>query len=261
MPLPSLIFRHLALSVLCFLALASAGQAQPSGQDLAQAVHDRPVGQDVTALQTLELIDPGGQRRIREMSLTGADDSGLRRTMLRFTVPADIAGTGFLAIEDSNGETEQFLYLPALKRARRIVSGQKGRSFVNTDFTFEDLERRPVNESEHVVTGETAVREMPCWILESRPKPGTESQYTLVKTWVAKDSAVPLQVDFYGKGPEPIKRYTVQQLENIQDIWTETQVSMEDLLSGHKTTLATREVTYNKGIAHTAFTTQMLEKW
>lgn len=244
----------------CILSPVSS-QAQPSGQELAQLVYDRYVGEDAISRQIMELISVQGQKRIRELTITSRDHSGNRKTLLRFTSPAEIQGTGFLAIETGQGDTEQFLYLPALKRTRRIMTGQKGRSFVNTDFTFEDMERRPVKDSEHAVIGEEVLGGVQCWILESRPKPDKESQYTSVRAWVAREMLVPLRTDFYGDGKEPIKRYTVLQLENIQDIWTETKVVMEDLESGHKTVMETLEIKYNTGIPDNAFTQQALENW
>jgi len=251
----------LSVAFIFALAVIPAWPQEPSGPDVAQNVHDRNVGDDMTCSQTMELIPASGQPRVRKLTVTGADRDGLRRSLLRFTSPADIEGTGFLAMEDGQGGTEQFLYLPALKRSRRIVAGQKGRSFVNTDFTYEDMERRPVDDSEHRVTGEEAVGGVACWILESRPKPEAESQYSLIRAWVARDMHLPLRVDFFKKGKEPTKRYTVLQLENIQEIWTETKVVMEDLESGHRTVLTTSEVRYNTGVAESAFSTQALENW
>jgi hypothetical protein len=235
--------------------------ARPSGEDLAQAVHSRDVGSDSFSRQVMELISADGQKRLRELEISAMDKGGLRKSLLRFTSPADIAGTGFLALENDQGETEQFLYLPALKRTRRIVTGQKGRSFVNTDFTYEDMERRPVEDSEHIVTGEADLSGVKCWLLESRPKPGSDSQYSLVRAWVSQDHSVILKADFFTDGIDPIKRYTVLQLENIQGIWTEKKVSMEDLESGHKTLLEIREITYNSGIPESVFSQQSLESW
>lgn len=249
----------LFLALACCLSLTSA-IAQPTGEELARSVHDRDVGEDMTSHQIMELIPAKGQPRVRELDIAGADRDGLRKSLLRFTAPADIQGTGFLTLEDGQGDTEQFLYLPALKRTRRIVAGQKSRSFVNTDFTFEDMERRPVEDSEHVITGEDSLNGVACWILESRPKPASESQYAMIRAWVAKEMLLPLKVDFFTDGKEPVKRYTVLQLENIQNIWTETKVSMEDLESGHRTVLETKNIKYNTGIQDSVFTQQALEQ-
>lgn len=248
------------LLVLACCLSVTAALAQPSGEEVARSVYDRPVGDDMTSTQIMELIPAKGQSRVRELEIIGADRGGLRRSLLRFTAPADIKDTGFLTLEDGQGGTEQFLYLPALKRTRRIVAGQKSRSFVNTDFTYEDMERRPVEDSEHAVAGEESIGGVDCWILESRPKPASESQYSMIRAWVAKGMFLPLKVDFFTGGPEPVKRYTVLQLENIQDIWTETRVSMEDLGSGHKTVLETTQIRYNTGVQDSVFTVQALEQ-
>lgn len=249
------------LTVLCLPAYTAISYVAPSGQELARMVHDRYVGDDMASRQTMELVPTSGEKRVRELTVTGADRQGLRKSIIRFTSPADIEGTGFLALETEQDETEQFLYLPALKRTRRIVAGQKSRSFVNTDFTYEDMERRPVENSEHLISGEEALGGVSCWILESRPKPDSESQYSMVRAWVAKDMLLTLRVDFFTDGQDPIKRYTVLQVENIQDIWTETKVVMEDLNSGHKTVLETRDVKYNSNIPDSAFSQQALENW
>jgi hypothetical protein len=253
----------LVCSVL-FWSLANpllAAHAQPSGRELAQLVHDRYVGGDSVSRQTMELAAATGQTRVRELNISVLDTSGARSTLLRFISPADIQGTGFLAIENGRGETEQFLYLPALNRARRIVTGQKNRSFVNTDFTFEDMERRPVDDSEHVIVGDESLNNVRCWVMESRPKTGKDSQYTSVRTWVAQDMLVPLRADYYAGGETPIKRYAVLRLENIQNIWTETKVVMEDTQSGHKTTIETNNIQYNTGLSGSIFTQQALERW
>ena len=241
--------------------LPASVHAQPSGQELAQMVYDRDVGEDSLSEQIMELIPANGQKRVRELTVSSSDRENGRKTLIRFTSPADIQGTGFLAIEDGKGDTEQFLYLPALKRTRRIVADQKARSFVNTDFTFEDMQRQPVADSEHSIGGEEDLNGVQCWILESRPKPEAESQYTMIRSWVARDMHLALRVDFFAGGPEPTKRYTVLQLENIQEIWTETKVSMEDLGSGHKTTLENKAIKYNTGIPDSVFTQQALENW
>ncbi|WP_084604828.1 outer membrane lipoprotein-sorting protein [Desulfonatronum thioautotrophicum] len=243
------------------MALWALPPDAPTGRELAQYVHDRDVGQDSRSLVRMELISARGQSRIREMEVLTREDGPILMTFIRFTSPADISGTGFLSIEDGQGGTEQFLYLPALNRTRRIAATQKGRSFVNTDFTYEDMERRPVDDSEHAVTGSETIEGVETWILESRPKPSSDSQYSLIRLWVAKDLHVPLKINFFDQRDRHVKQYRVQRLENIQGIWTETRVIMEDLTSGHSTVLETRSIEYNVGLPESLFTQQNLENW
>ena len=247
------------IPVLLLGLTAWASAEQPSGRDIAQQVYDRDVGQDSQRQMTMELISARGQSRVREVTMLIKDAGPVRKTMMRFTAPADISGTGFLSIEDGQGETEQFLYLPALNRTRRIATAQKNRSFVNTDFTYEDMERRPVDDAEHAITGSETLSGVNTWILESRPKPSSDSQYGMVRVWVAKDLFVPLRIDFFDKRQQHIKQYRVLQLENIQGIWTESTVIMEDLASGHSTVLDIQSIQYNTELPDALFTQRHLE--
>lgn len=232
-----------------------------SGRTLAQKVYDRPAGKNSVAEVVMRLIPKNGSTQHRRLTIVTQNEGQRRNTLIRFTAPADIAGTGFLSLEDSEGRTRQFLYLPALQRTRRIVADQKGRSFVNTDFTYEDMERRPVAESKHTLVGEQDVNKQRCWVLDSKPRAGTHSEYSRVRRFVLQDSYVPIKIEFFVNGQKPRKTYTAQDVERIQGIWTETQVTMRDHADEHATEMETRQITYDTDIPDDMFTTQALERW
>ena len=232
-----------------------------SGKALAQRVYDRENGNDSLARATMELIGKGGRKRVRDLTIYSKDTGSLRKTLIRFHSPADIAGTGFLSIEKEGGDTEQFLYLPALRRTRRVVSSQKARRFVNTDFTYEDMERRSVEDSDHRIAGEEKIGTTDCWVLNSRPKIEADSQYSLIKSRIAKKIYVPVLVEYFDKKGNLMKKYRVNRLENIQNIWTETEVVMEDLRKKHRTILKTKNVVYNTNLNDRVFTRRNLENW
>ncbi len=236
-----------------------AAGSELSGRELAQRVYDRPVGEDMTSHAVMELISAKGSVRKREFQVYGMDQKGQRSQLIRFTSPADISGTGFLVFERGQGDTEQFLYLPALRRTRRIVSSQKGHSFVNSDFSYEDMERRPVDSWSHKIAGSEKIGPMVTLVLESRPKEDTTSSYTLVKSWVAPEIDMPLRVEYYQRNDRLVKTYQVLSLENIQGYWTETKVVMEDAESGHKTIIANLETSYDTGLSDDIFTQRYLE--
>lgn len=240
---------------------AAPAKVSLSGTELAQRVHDREKGDDSVSQGVMELVSEGGRKRTRELTVYSKDYGGLQKTLIRFDSPADIEGTGFLSTEKEDGETEQFLYLPSLRRTRRIVSSQKSRSFVNSDFSYEDMERRPVENSDHRITGEDKIGNMPCWVLETRPKAKANSQYSLIKSWITKGIDVPIVAEYYDRKGNLIKKYRVGKLENIQDIWTETDLVMEDLSKGHKTFLRTNKIVYNTNLKDDILTTQNMENW
>jgi len=232
-----------------------------TGTELAQRVYDREIGDDSAAQMVMVLISKSGRKREREFTTYRKDYGSLIKQLIRFTTPADIAGTGFLNLEIEGGDTDQFLYLPALRRVRRIVSSQKSHRFVNTDFTYEDMERRPVEDSDHQITGEEKIGDTDCWVLESRPKKEAESQYAVIKGWVAKEIYLPVLIENFNKKGSLIKKYRVNRLENIQNIWTEIKVVMEDLNKKHRTIMKIRNIVYNTRLSDHIFTKQNLENW
>lgn len=239
-------------------AIASA---QPTGRDLAQQAHDRDVGADSVAQMQMELVTASGAARVREFTVYSKTSGPIRKGLIRFTAPADIAGTGFLVLEIPDGTSDQFLYLPALKRSRRIVSGQKNRSFVNSDFTYEDMERRRLDDADYQIAGAEEVDGFPCWVLETRPHPDTGSAYSLIKSWIGKTMAVPLRAEYYDRKGAPVKTYRVNKVEQIQGLWTETQVVMKNLEDRHETRLRVVKINYNTGLDDAVFTTRSLESW
>ena len=232
-----------------------------TGKELAQLVYDRDIGDDSCAHSVMGLISRRGKKRIRHFITYRKDDGKLLKQLIRFTSPADIEGTGFLSFEREDEATEQFLYLPALRRTRRIVSSQKDHRFVNTDFTYEDMERRRVEDYAHIISGEEKKQGRDCRILESRPKAKAQSQYSLIKSWVAKEIYVPLFVEYYSKKGKLIKQYSVAKLEKIQGIWTEIEVVMIDLNREHRTLIKVKDIKYNSNLPDDTFTRRNLEVW
>ncbi len=255
------------LFIISFIAFFFSGHVQasidtPDGKDLAREIHDFYIGDNSMSMVHMELVDKSGRSRVRKMVNITMDKDDIRKNFIRFLEPADIAGTGFLSVEQEDGSTQQFLYLPALDRTRRIVSAQKGRSFVNTDFTYEDMERRPVEDSEYEILGSETIDGRECWILEIRPLPEADSQYLRLISWVPKDIALPVQTHFFNLDNEHVKTYRVHELEKIQDIWTPTHVEMMDKRQEHRTILITEEIEYNSPrVQSSIFTTRYLESW
>ena len=253
------------LFLLAFLILSSALHAEdnaPSGTELAQKVHDYHIGNNSVSKVTMQLVDHGGSTRERSLMSMTMEKNNLRKTMIRFLEPADIAGTGFLSVEQDDGDTQQFLYLPALDRTRRIVTAHKGRAFVNTDFSYEDMERRPVDDAEYEIVGQEKINGLECWILVVRPLPKADSQYSSLKTWVPKHIALPIKTLFFDQQQKHIKTYKVPELQEVQGIWTPMQQVMIDHEEGHTTVLTTQDIEYNSSqVDDSFFTTRYLESW
>ncbi|MEW5771036.1 MAG: outer membrane lipoprotein-sorting protein [Pseudomonadota bacterium] len=249
-----------ALGVALCLSPNTAG-ADAAGEQLARKVYDRPNGKDATSVVSMVLQDRGRAPRVRKMLVYRLDRKGGEvASLIRFLEPADIEGTGLLTLDRADGESNQWVYLPAMERVRRIDSGRKGGRFVNSDYFYEDLRDRKVEQDEHRVVGRETVAGVACDILESVPTEAGNSVYAKRLSWIDPATALPMRVDFYGRNEaQPGKRLQVLKREKVQGYWTVMDSVMTDLESGHQTRLTVERALYDRRLPARLFSTQTLE--
>ena len=255
-------------AIVSALAVPAAGQ-RLTADAVARRVQDRDTGRDSRAALRMKLYDRRGRARDRALSLLtlkGKEGTG-DRLLIRFTYPNDIRGTGFLVWEHPRGEDERFLYLPSLGRVRRIAGSEAQDSFVGSDFSYEDIGGRELDDYTYAFAGadgENAAwtapdgRSLPAWRLESKRK-NTSAELPRVVSLVLKDSFVAVQADIFNRRDERRKQYAVQRLEAVQGIWTVLASTMTDDLDRTKTELAVEKIEYNVGLKEDAFTRRELE--
>lgn len=258
-PLPS------GLAVLLLFGLTAwlpvlADEARQRGTELAQRVYDRPNGEDMVTFGRMSLIEPGRSPRVREL-YTFRRDAGVGEihSLIRFISPADIENTGLLTLDHPDGHSDQWVYLPALDRARRIAADRKGGRFVGSDLFYEDLQDRKVEMDEHRHLGEDTLHDSPVERLESIPIEPANSVYGKRLSWIHSDTLLPLRIDFFMPGrDEPAKRLEVHRIESIQGYWTVMDSTMTDLDSGHQTRMTAERVRYDQGLPDALFSQQTL---
>ena len=165
-PLPRASIVILAVCVLWSFEWRSARGQSPSADDIARRVQDRDTGRDARSTFRMKLVDRRGRVRERAMtliSLRGRGNPGVPdtapdgdRLLIRFTHPSDIRGTSFLVWEHPSSEDERFLYLPSLGRVRRIAGAETQESFVGSDFTYEDIGGRELDEYTYALIDQQA---------------------------------------------------------------------------------------------------------
>ncbi|MFP3928424.1 MAG: outer membrane lipoprotein-sorting protein [Desulfobacteraceae bacterium] len=248
----------LAAAVIALSALPSTLIAM-DGAELARRVYDREDGDDAYAHVRMLLIDKSGHKRMRTMISARKDYGELSKSLIRFTSPESIKGTGFLTWENEEGDDDQFLYLPALRRVRRIVSRQKDGQFVNTDYTYEDMQRRKPERDEHKILGTETVEGYDCRVLESVPKDPKSTQYSKVVNWVIKDMYLPVKTEYYEKRGRLEKVFMAREIKEIQGIQSVLESELRSFRRKHRTLMKTEDIKYNTGIPDRVFTRRYLE--
>lgn len=245
----------------CISASIALAEAEPStpvelGTALAQKVYDRPTGDDSSSKVLMSLQSKNGSLRKRVLYSYAKDKGNAERwTLLRFIEPNDVDGTGLLTLDHKGDDSDQWLYLPALDRVRRIASSRKGGRFVGSDFFYEDMKDREVDMDNHRFLGEAKLGKIDCLLLESTPVDKSNSVYSKRLSWIHPKLLLPLRIEFYQKGHEkPVKRLQASKIKKVQGYWTIFDSTMYDLKSGHKTKLLTTAITYDQNLPDALFT-------
>jgi len=239
-----------------------------TGQEIAQKVHDRDDGDNSVSKMTMTMIDKNGKKRVRNLKTFTKDKGEDKLKLMFFLTPADVKNTAFLTYdyEDSNKDDDQWLYLPELRKVKRIASSDKSSSFMGSDFTYSDMTSRNVSDYTYKIMKEKKVGGHMTWQMLVTPKSEKtieETGYTKSIVFVRQDNFVIVQALNYIKIGKKLKYMMVKNLEKIDGIWTATQMQMitkKGKKTLHKTIFKFSDVKYNQGLEESLFTTRTLEK-
>lgn len=195
-------FKKIALLSLLFGTMSYAsldkGWAIAKKMDAANSGY---VGE--TSLMKLTLVDPSGKEIIREMEGNSSESKSVDKTIMNFKKPADVKGTKLLTWAHKEKDDDQWLYLPSLRRVKRINSRSKGSSFMGSEFSFEDLGSQSIEKYTYNLKGEKTVENQKTWILERVSK--AKSSYSKVIMYVSKKYLSAVKSDYYNKRGELLK--------------------------------------------------------
>jgi len=239
---------------------------------VARQADSRDIGRDGRFELKMRLFDR--QQRVRERELTiltmrpggkTATSGSGDRVLIRFTYPNDIKGTAFLVWEHPEGEDERFLYLPALGRTRRIAGAEAQDSFVGSDFTYEDISGRELDDYTYSMVEQDAAwtapegQKIPSWRIESRAK-DANARFPRVVSTIRKDNFVIVHADIHNRRDERQKIYDVRRLEQVQSIWTLSEIVMTNVAEQTHTELVVKSARYNTGLTEADFSRRELER-
>jgi Outer membrane lipoprotein-sorting protein len=242
---------------------------------VARQADNRDIGRDGRFELKMRLFDR--QQRVRERELTiltmrpqgpggkNATSGSGDRVLIRFTYPNDIKGTAFLVWEHPEGEDERFLYLPALGRTRRIAGAESQDSFVGSDFTYEDISGRELDDYTYSMIEQDATwtapdgQRLPAWRIESRAK-DAQARFPRVVSTIRKDNFVIVHADIHNRRDERQKVYDVRRLELVQSIWTLSEIVMTNSAEQTHTELVVKSARYNTGLTEADFSRRELER-
>jgi outer membrane lipoprotein-sorting protein len=184
---------------------------------------------------------------------------GQSKAVIRFTAPAEVKGVALFIENHPDRSSDQWMWTPAIERDRRIAMQDRSTRFFGTDFSFEDLEERDVDQFAYALLGAETVDGVECWKIKTTPKESRTSQYTHSIAWVRKDTYAVARLDSFVKD-DMIRRLTYSNFENVQGIWTARVLEMSEPRRHSRTRLTLQQVKYNAALKDEEFTLQAIRR-
>jgi len=246
----------------------SVNAGELTGRQIMELVDARDDGDNGTQDMEMVLIDKRGNQRIRKLRAFSRDEGEDEYSILFFLSPADIKDTGFLTYDydEPERDDDQWLYLPALNKTKRIASSDKSGSFMGSDFSYADMTDRPLDHYQYTLMKEAEVAGRTVWQIEAVPvteREKDETGYIKSVLFVRKDNYVVVRSVNWVKKGKRLKYFDVKKLEQIDGIWVATEMTMttkKGKKTLHKTVLRARNVRFNQNLDPDLFSVRQLEK-
>ena len=257
------------ISTLLILGLSLPAQADdPAARAIMEKVDARDDGDRQTADMQMILIDKHGNQRKRSIRSFSRDVGDDTHRLMFFLEPADVRDTGFLTYDydDPDRDDDQWLFLPALRKTKRIASSDKSGSFMGSDLTYADMTSRNLDDYDFTLKKEMEVKGHPVWLIESVPrniKVIKETGYTKSLLFVRQDNYYVIRGIHWVKDGGYLKYLDTRTLEQIDGVWVGTEMHITKKKGKtvvHKTELYWQNVRFNQDLADDLFTIRRLEK-
>ena len=229
-----------------------------TAREIIEKVYNRAEGDDQTSNLTMILINKSGKERIRKIQQFTKDMGDMEKSIMFFQSPADIKNTSFMNWSyDDDKSDDQWIYLPALKKTKRISSDSKSDYFMGSDFTYDDLGDRKLDDDTHQLMREETTDGVAYYVVESIPK-DEDYMYSKTITWIRKDNFIGLKKEFYDEDEDLLKILHIKEFEEISGLLIITNSEMHNLQKDHKTKMVVSDIQINTGISDSKFTERMM---
>lgn len=254
------VFKALISSAL----LISTSFAQ-TANEIAKKVHDLPNGKTSSSIISITLVDKNGKNRNREIVSYTMKEGTTDKTVLVFKTPRDVAGISYLSYDypdkadGSTVDSDSWIYLPAMKKVRRVSGSSKDDDFQGTDFTYDDLGNRSLSKDNFAILGSEKVNGVDCWILEAKAK-DSKAKVSRRVSWIDKKTYVTYKGEYYDKQNRLQKTLICENIKQIKGYWTTQKMTMTNVQTNHKTIYEIKDLKYDEAVNKSFFTVSSLER-
>lgn len=252
--------RHILIVIVLLFSVPTLLSATVTGNSVMQQVMDTQAAKSSAMDLRLTLIDASGTSRERRLQTLTMTEAGLTNTITVFLSPASVRNTRFLTRQRADGTDDQWIYLPAVGRVKRIAASEGGGSFMGSDFTYSDMASTTydTDEADHTLLRNETLQGRDTYVIESIPSVASDYGKTII--WVDTETYLPMRVKFYDKSSSAvIKELITDDFSYTEGRWITRSITMTTKASGHSTRIEILQAKYDIPMNSGYFTTTFLE--
>src|SRR5262245_4367970 len=252
----------IAILTICLMPFALAfSLPAPEARKIMEGVYKQDTSRDTTWHAVIDVKDNKGTVRRKKFVLRRIGSPGNSKTLVRFTDPAELRGVGLLSINQGGVVDRQWLYTPAIRRARRIAAQERRQQFFGTDFTNEDMAERVLDDFTYKLLSKgEEIDARTTYKIESRPVSPDKSQYAYFYLWFPHNIPYVVLAEMYDKQGQKLRILKAGALEKISAICVAKFIEMSSPPKGTKTILIIEKILFNTGLKDDLFTQEALER-
>jgi hypothetical protein len=225
-----------------------------------EGVYKQDTSHDATMRAVFDIFDKDGHKTTKKFMLYRLGSPGDSKTRVLFTDPAEIRGVELLSYNHKGDTDRQWLYIPATRRTRSVTPRERSEKFAGTDFTYEDVEERVLDDFNYRLLSDSEVIDgHKTYKIEARPVDATRSQYSYLYYWVAQDVPVILHAEMYDQNGKLVRELHASGLKKASGISGARHVEMKSVQEKTRTVLTIDEVEFNRHLDEKLFTPEGLD--
>jgi hypothetical protein len=243
----------------CLTAPRAFGDVDP--RKILESVYEQDTSHDTSMRAVFDIFDGDGHKTTKKFLLFRLGSPGDSKTLVRFTDPAEIRGVALLSYNRKGDTDRQWLYIPATERTRSVTPRERSEKFAGTDFTYEDVQERVLDDFNYQLVSENEVIDgHKTYKVEGKPVDASRSQYRYVYYWIAQNVPVILHAEMYDRDGKLVRELHASALKKVSGIWGARHVEMQSVGGKTRTVLTIDEAKFNQNLDEKLFTPESLEK-
>ena len=236
-----------------------------TGYDIMKKSKDMDCSKTSESKATMEIVNKKGVKRVREVLMKEKDFGSEKKSVIVFQTPKDVAGVAYLSIEyekkndGTKKDSDNWLYMPAMKKTRRISGSESEGDFMGTDFTYSDMDELDLDKENYTLLGTEKIGDEECFKIEAVRKDTSKKEPRRI-VWISTENFMLYKAEYFDRQNALHRVLTCENIEKIDGYYSSGKMTIKNVQTEHYTVLTRSQIAFDKDISDSIFTVSALER-